>query len=237
MHRPEVGEDVLAAVREHQRDPLARRQAKRGEPGRRLEHPPPGLLPGHGPPATAACRVGLRRSTRRHRPRSPLPAAVHRRVSGPLSRPRSRPAAEQCHWSSVISTLVRTAAAAAGRTRRRCHDGIIPTARTRHKARGACVTAMSGRGCDNGLMRLPVSTRPQRSSPGSLLSIGSSGSILSIGSTGSILSIGSAGSILSIGSAGSFASVLSVCSFASVGSVLSGLSRWSFLAWRSRGPQ
>jgi hypothetical protein len=110
-------------------------------------------------------------------------------------------------------------------SRRQCHDGIILTARGRHKGEA---------GCENGRMRLRESPRPGQGSAGSILSIGSSGSILSIGSAGSILSIGSAGSILSIGSAASFGCVLSAGSFASVGSVLSGLSRWSVLAWRSR---
>jgi hypothetical protein len=43
MDRTEVGQHVLAAVREHQSDPLAGSQAHRGESGCHLQHPLPRL--------------------------------------------------------------------------------------------------------------------------------------------------------------------------------------------------
>jgi hypothetical protein len=61
MHRAEVSQHMLAAVREHQRDPLAGRQPQRGETRRHLQHPLPHLRPGQGPPAsTCPGLVGVR---------------------------------------------------------------------------------------------------------------------------------------------------------------------------------
>jgi len=61
MHRAQVGQHVLAAVREHQRDPLAGRQPQCGEPGRYFQHPLPRLRPGQGLPAiTGPGLVGVR---------------------------------------------------------------------------------------------------------------------------------------------------------------------------------
>jgi hypothetical protein len=64
MHRPEVGQRVLATVRQHQHDPLAGRQPQRREPGRHLQHPLPGLLPGQRPPAGPGPGTGTGLGTR-----------------------------------------------------------------------------------------------------------------------------------------------------------------------------
>ena len=62
MDRAEVGQHMLAAVRQHQRDPLAGRQPQGGEPGCHLQHPLPHLRPGQGPPAVAGSGlIGIRR--------------------------------------------------------------------------------------------------------------------------------------------------------------------------------
>ena len=59
VHRAEVGQDMLAAVREHQRHPLARRQPQRGEPGCGFQYLLPGLQPGQGLPAVTGPGHGL----------------------------------------------------------------------------------------------------------------------------------------------------------------------------------
>ncbi len=53
VHRAQVGQDVLGAVRQHHPDPLARLQAKRDEPGRHREGQLPGLTPGDRLPLAA----------------------------------------------------------------------------------------------------------------------------------------------------------------------------------------
>jgi hypothetical protein len=51
MYRPEIGQDMLAAVREHQSDTLTGRQPHGGESGCHFQHPLPHLRPGQGLPA------------------------------------------------------------------------------------------------------------------------------------------------------------------------------------------
>ena len=111
VHRPEVGNHVLAAVRQHQRDPLAGRQPERGEPGRRLEHPLPRLLPGQGVPAIA----GPVPASSAYAPASPAVSATCRSSSHSV-----RPAI-----ASSISARCRAMSAAHPvlRPRRRGRDG------------------------------------------------------------------------------------------------------------------
>jgi len=59
MHRPEVGQDMFAAVRQHQCHPLARRQPEGREPGRYFQHQLPSLGPGQGLPAVTGL-IGVR---------------------------------------------------------------------------------------------------------------------------------------------------------------------------------
>src|SRR5215471_10273418 len=60
VHRPQVGEDVLGPVGQHEGDPLTGGEAERGEARRKLHHLLAGLRPGEGLPAIAGL-VGERR--------------------------------------------------------------------------------------------------------------------------------------------------------------------------------
>ena len=99
MQGAQVGEHVLDPVRHHQRHPLARLQAERGEPGRERQRLLMGLPPGDGLPR-AAVPVGVRGQVAEGLRRGLQLAAERPALGGLLQRP---PAAAALRASSCTS--------------------------------------------------------------------------------------------------------------------------------------